>query len=298
MVRRMSMRIRPRPRNARRAPGLDGARTAVHAPPMVRPPRHVFDAIMRTLPRAAAAALAVGSLVLAGVIVERNARYFHQNPSELADLGSYYGGTVAPLLTLAVFGIYLLAFLEQRRQVDLQEHELVQARHGAERQAFESTFYRVLEILRGVADTIEIHTGQPGQPLRGTTAFRDAVARVTERFLEYRQGEKLDLDLAIDRAVLETCFTDDSDFGHYFRTLEYLLRHLDQAGAHDATALAQLIAAQMGRYEAELVFAVGGTSRGQEFRPYLERFRMFDDAHIRKELIVLRYFYSASAFTM
>jgi hypothetical protein len=261
--------------------------------------RNILDFFGRAVPRAAAIIIAVGSLGLALEIVRRNGGFFHQTPSELSDLGSFYGGTVAPLLTLAVFSMYMLAFLEQRRQVDLQENELVEARRGADRQAFESTFYRVLGILRSVADTMEIRSGDPqAPPLRGPSAFRDAVARVTARFLESRQETHLDLDLAIDRAVLETCFTDDSDFGHYFRTLLYLLRHLDGPAASDAESLAQLISAQMGRYEAELVFAVGGTSRGQDMRPYLERFRMFDDAHIRKELLVLRHFYSAEAFTV
>ena len=258
--------------------------------------RSFLDAVVRAIPRVAATVTVVLSLAIAGEIVFRNAGLFHATPSELSDLGSFYGGTVAPLLTLAVFAMYLLAFLEQRRQVNLQEHELIESRHGADKQAFESTFYRVLEILRGVADSIEIQSG--GATLRGVSAFRDAVTRVTERFLEMRQSTHLDLDLAIDRAVLECCFTDDSDFGHYFRTLHYLLRHLDQADGAEAASLAQLIAAQMGRYEAELVFAVGGTSRGQDMRPYLERFRMFDDAHIRKELLVLRHFYSVEAFTI
>ena len=265
---------------------------------MASSPRSVFDSLMRAIPRAAAAATAIASLVLAFIIVERNSGFFHQNPTELSDLGSFYGGTVAPLLTLAVFAMYLLAFLEQRRQVDLQERELVEARHRADRQAFEGTFYRVLEILRRVSDSIEIQPAGMPSRLQGPGAFRDAVARVTEKFLTSRQTSGLDLDLAIDRAVLESCFTDDSDFGHYFRTLHYLLRHLDEAGAADAASLAQLISAQMGRYEAELVFAVGATSRGQDMRPYLERFRMFDDAHIRKELIVLRHFYTAQAFTV
>lgn len=266
---------------------------------MASRPRNLLDSIIRAIPRALAVVILVTSLALAFVIVERNAAMFHQTPTELSDLGSFYGGTVAPLLTLAVFAMYLLAFLEQRRQVDLQERELVEARHGAERQAFESTFYRVLEILRRVAGSLETRPASlKGETARGAGAFREAVAEVTERFLASRAEGKLDLDLAIDRAVLESCFTDDADFGHYLRTLLYLLRHLEDAGASDAASLAQLISAQMGRYEAELVFAVGGTSRGQELRPFLERFRIFEDAHIRKELMVLRHFYSADAFTV
>ena len=261
--------------------------------------RGVFDSLMSAVPRAAAIAIAVGALALAFLIVQRKGGLFHQTPAELADLGSFYGGTVAPLLSLAVFAMLLLAFLEQRRQVDLQEHELGESRRTAERQAFESTFYRVLEILRRVAGSIEIHPGgAQGESARGAGAFREAAAMVTERFLASRQGTQLDLDLAIDRAVLESCFTEYSDFGHYFRTLQYLFRHLDGAPASDAASLALLISAQMGRFESELVFAVGATSRGQDLRPYLERFQMFDDAHIRKELIVLRHFYTAHAFTI
>ena len=261
--------------------------------------RAVLQSVIGAISRAVAATVAITALVLAVLIVRRTGALFHQTPSELSDLGSFYGGTVAPLLSLAVFAMLLLAFLEQRRQVDLQERELIESRRSAERQALEITFYRVLEILRRVAESIEIHpTGVPEASARGPSAFRDAVAQATTRFLAYRQEEKLDLDLAIDRAVLDTCFTEDSDFGHYFRTLEYLLHHLDAANESDAVSLARLIGAQMGRYEAELVFAVGATSRGQELRPYLERFQMFDDAHIRKELHVLRHFYATRAFSV
>lgn len=261
--------------------------------------RSRVDTLIRAIPRLLAIALGVSALVIAFLIVERNAGFFHQNPSELSDLGSFYGGTVAPLLNLAVFAMLLLAFLEQRRQVDLQEHELGEARRNAETSAFESTFYRVLEILRRVAETVETNPGGADTPvLRGAAAFREAVDRITRKLLEDRAGGQLDLDLAIDRAVLESCFTDDSDFGHYFRTLNYLLRHLEESAGADAKPLAQLVAAQMGRYEAELVFAVGATSRGQELRPHLERYRMFEEAHIRKELGVLRHFYTADAFTV
>ena len=260
--------------------------------------RFTLDTIIRAIPRLLAIAIGAGALALAFLIVERNAGIFHQNPSELSDLGSFYSGTVAPLLNLAVFAMLLLAFLEQRRQVDLQEHELGESRKNAERSAFESTFYRVLEILRRVAETVEIHpAGAEGPVLRGVPAFREAVARITATLLADRAGGQLDLDLAIDRAVLDSCFTDESDFGHYFRTLSYLLKHLELSGGSDASSLAQLIAAQMGRYEAELVFAVGATSRGQDLRPHLERYRMFEEAHIRKELMVLRHFYTADAFT-
>jgi len=261
--------------------------------------RAVLGSLLSAIPRLLAMAIAAGSLVLAVLIVRRTEALFHQTPPELSDLGSYYGGTVAPLLSLAVFAMLLLAFLEQRRQVDLQERELGESRRRTERQAFESTFYQVLEILRRVAESIEIHPrGTQEVSARGAAAFRDAADQVTARFLASREAGHLDLDLAIDRAVLESCFTEDSDFGHYFRTLVYLFRHLDGASERDATSYALLIAAQMGRYEAELVFAVGSTSRGQELRPYLERFQMFDDAHIRRELLVLRHFYAAQAFTI
>jgi hypothetical protein len=257
------------------------------------------DTLFRAIPRLLAIALGAGSLALAYIIAARNARFFHDNPAELSDLGSFFSGTVAPLLNLAVFAMLLLAFLEQRRQVDLQEHELGESRKHAENSAFESTFYRVLEILRRVAESVEMHPAGPDSPpVRGVAAFREAVALITTKLLADRAGGQLDLDLAIDRAVLESCFTDESDFGHYFRTLSYLLKHLEQSGGSDAASLAQLIAAQMGRYEAELVFAVGATSRGQELRPHLERYRMFEEAHIRKELIVLRHFYTADAFTL
>jgi len=265
-------------------------------PPKVR---SRVDTLIRAIPRLLAIALGVGSLALAFLIVQRNAAYFHQNPAELSDLGSFYSGTVAPLLNLAVFAMLLLAFLEQRRQVDLQEHELGESRRNAEQSAFESTFYRVLEILRRAAESVEVHPGGPDGPaVHGVDAFREAVAQITAKLLAERAGGQLDLDLAIDRAVLESCFTDESDFGHYFRTLNYLLKHLQQSRGSDSASLAQLIAAQMGRYEAELVFAVGATSRGQELRPHLERYRMFEEAHIRKELAVLRHFYTADAFTV
>src|SRR5262249_9580159 len=144
--------------------------------------RSALDTLILAIPRLLAVAIGIGALVLAFLIVERNAPFFHQNPTELSDLGSFYSGTVAPLLNPAVFAMLLLAFLEQRRQVDLQEHELGEARKNAERSAFESTFYRVLEILRRVAETVEIHpSGLESPSVRGVAAFREAVALITAK---------------------------------------------------------------------------------------------------------------------
>ncbi|WP_118839348.1 hypothetical protein [Salinibacter ruber] len=77
---------------------------------------------------------------------------------DLADLGTFVGGTSGPLWSLAAFAALYLGFLAQRRDIELQREDMKLQEQTFERQHFEDNFFRLLEIYEEEIEKLRVNT--------------------------------------------------------------------------------------------------------------------------------------------
>lgn len=292
--------------------GVAAAKTLFVRPkrslPMNDAPTQVPESELPNLPRfgsVLAAVLVFELLVGVGLIIVAGRE-------ASAQIGNAFG-IVGSLATGLAFAVLLYAILHQQHQLSLQraqlratQAELVSHREALYAQnrtlaneAFESSFFRLLEFNRHAANTMTGRFAGPNSDwYRGLDAFRQASNELLYRarmdFEPPLTPQQAQQHLA--QAYEAVCLKADSDFGHFFRNLYHLLRFIAERAQANADYYARLVRAQLSTAELVLLFFNCQHPRGTGLMPYLPRYQLLAGMQFPDELGKYRTLVDPSAF--
>ena len=211
-------------------------------------------------------------------------------PGQGVDLGDAYEGLGALFSGLAFIGvIYALAYQRaelklQREELALTREEMVRQRQEMEaqnatlaHQRFENSFFQLLKFQRDSMQAMRVTIGPDSTfGLVGSAAFRHVVENLSKRFVIVfvppLEGEQL--TETVNSSFEQACFSDKSDFGHYFRTLYHLIEFVDKSPIEDKAYYVGLVRAQLSTDEIALLFYNGLNEQGGSFKPLIEKYAL------------------------
>jgi hypothetical protein len=246
--------------------------------------------------------LVLGAMILAlwGV------RQFSTSAGDLGQLGSFFGGTVGVLLTLSSVLFLYSGLRGQQQQLQMHEvelrsqQEMLLTQTGVLRQqVFEGSFFAFLEFHRDSALTLQAKPyGKDAGESVGLASFL-AAGNELSRKLGTRLGDPPPSREEIEAAFNEVCLAPHSNFGHYFRTLYYLIDYASGSPTGIArSAYMRLIRAQLSNEELLLLFFNGLSPQGRKtFKKRIEQFGLLKGLQLPAELEQLRAEYEEKAFT-
>lgn len=227
------------------------------------------------------------------------------------DYGTFLGGTAAPLVALAAFALLVAGFLAQLNQLAAYEHELRANAAAGARATFERTFFELLRFHRDSAvGLLARPRGSSADLETGLPAF-DAAANVLDHELAPRTSPGLDAAPATasapqrprdyDTVYHDVCLAPHSNFGHYFRTLFYLVDTIDrdpETVPERKVYYARVVRAQLSAAELRVLFYNGLAREGRKsFKRLIERYGLLKGLVLPNEIAGFRAQYSDSAFS-
>jgi hypothetical protein len=209
-------------------------------------------------------------------------------PDSWGQLGDFLGGvagTIIALLTLWAIG---QAIKLQQTEFRTMHAALEDQSNAAKTEAFESTFFRVLDRLTGTA------TGPhaPGYAKQWIETIRNDASFFAE-------GESI---VEKTRAAYTSLYdAHSSELGPYFRTLYFLMEFIDKAPTLDDEQkyrYAKLVRAQLGRDQLVLIFlnVVLHEEGIKGLRPYVEKYSILKHATTADDIPALKEFRKIEAF--
>jgi hypothetical protein len=197
-------------------------------------------------------------------------------PGWKVDHAGAYEGLGALFSGLAFIGV-LYALKYQRDQLEDQRKAIAQQQTEMEAQRFETSFFQLLKFQRDSMQAMRVTIGPDSTfGLVGSAAFRHVVENLSKRFVIVfvppLEGEQL--TETVNSSFEQACFSDKSDFGHYFRTLYHLIEFVDKSPIEDKAYYAHLVRAQLSTDEIALLFYNGLSEQGGGFKPLIEKYAL------------------------
>jgi len=236
---------------------------------------------------------------------------------DLSNFGQYLGGTSGILISLIVALAALLAYFEQRKQIQLFEH----ANH---KQSVENTFFQLLkyheEIVKNM-DVSEISPNRPSHFYQGRNAFKmlysiyndfyykETLANfigndLTEPVTEAKKQKITDL---INKAYIEFDKDYQPHLGYYFRNMYYIITLIDSDKILTDTEknfYIKMLRAHLSTYEILLLFYSSLSERGNvKAKPLIERYHILKHVEVFKDKLLDRencdhmYLYNPAAYS-
>lgn len=235
---------------------------------------------------------------------------------DLSNFGQYLGGTAGILISLIVAIAALLAYSEQRRQIQLFEH----ANH---KQSVENTFFQLLkyheEIVKNM-DVSEISPNRPPHFYQGRNAFKMLYSMyqdvyyketlttfigndLTEPITDAKKQKITDI---INKAYIEFDKDYQPHLGYYFRNLYYIITFIDRdkiLSDLEKNFYIKMLRAHLSTYELLLLFYSSLSDRGNiNAKPLIERYHLLKHVEVFKDKLLDRencdhmYLYNPAAY--
>ena len=245
--------------------------------------------------------LSLALLVLAILAILGLNWWFAELQPDRGTFGDMFGAANALFSGLAFAGV-AYAILLQRTEVAISREELLSSRaiqkeqerltqiqqDTLNRQMFEGTFFKLLELFVHLVEDLDIRTPE-NRVIKGADVFEEILREITAR-----EGEEPPLTLYAELAARYK-----PDLGHYFRTLVNMLKFVDNAAiaeSADVRLYTNLIRAQITDPEATMLALHGLTLRGASLKPLLEDYALLKNADMDGPLEPLMAQYRAGAF--
>jgi hypothetical protein len=217
-----------------------------------------------------------------------------ENVTELASFGSYLQGAVASPFTLASVLLLFAAFIYQENALYLQRTQF-------EKQNFEATFFRFLDLQNEIASNMKISlrvTRVRGEEtLQGRQCFTSWFNELRSRMVALRrphikaaaQGIELThADLNVRQlvnmadAIYRNFYRENAVLGHYFRNFSHLIKLIATSGVQNKEWYADLASAQLSEDELALLFYHGLSSYGRDIHPLINGLELLNNLDITK----------------
>lgn len=219
---------------------------------------------------------------------------------DLSNFGQYLGGTSGILISLIVAIAALLAYSEQRRQIQLFEH----ANH---KQSVENTFFQLLKYHEEIVKNIDISDefeGHPEYSSKGRNAFktlyklfediftRNCISK--ELWLMKAEPQTIAKNNTIINIINKSYIEFDNRFqpylGYYFRNLYYIITLIDRDKIlknSEKDFYIKMLRAHLSAYELLLLFYSSLSERGNKnAKPLIERYHLLKHIDIFKDKLL------------
>lgn len=218
--------------------------------------------------------LGQAGMIAAVAVITFFAYHFARTPissttAEWGQFGDYVGGLLNPAFSFLALLALLATFRLQVRELSISARELKnssdalqQQNETLKRQAFEATFFQLLQLLNSIADSLQVRP-----EIKGRTSFAYLAKQLEEKtltsLLSLDDGFLMQQEfLKATRQRSAFCKLSEGTFarwlpvlGHYYRTLEHILQFIDQTATTPSHPLyADLVGAQLSEAEARMLF--------------------------------------------
>jgi len=236
---------------------------------------------------------------------------------DLSNFGQYLGGTSGILISLIVAIAALLAYSEQRKQIQLFEH----ANH---KQSVENTFFQLLkyheEIVKNM-DVSEISPNKPPHHFQGRNAFKALYSMFNDYYFKETMVVSIRNDLTepvtdakkqkiknvINKAYIEFDKDYQPHLGFYFRNMYYIITLIDRdkiLNDPEKNFYIKMLRAHLSTFEILLLFYVSLSERGNlKAKPLLEKYHLLKHVETFKDKLLDRencdhmYLYNPAAYS-
>ena len=165
----------------------------------------------------------------------------------------------------ALFAALALAFLIIT--LHLQVNSIREARENSEEEHFQGIFFRLVKLEQNVLNGIEGYSFR--QKFSGRRLFSDFYDKLRNQFESlYKAYPNEDQLLLINKAYSAFYEDEQSNVGHYFRTLYNIVKFVDTSKARDKHTYINLLRAQLSSNELLLLFYNCLSDKGNKrFKP-------------------------------
>lgn len=192
--------------------------------------------------------------------------------------GDAFGPVASLMATLAACGVFLT--LSQQRQENAEQQRLIdENRRRIQVQDFESTFFRLLDVLINKTDRIDLivnneNNGLGAVTVHGSDAFNQYKSAIENKIIEF------DADEQVGNYYLDEFKIREGDLGHYFRLVYTILRYIDDtvnlSNFSERYSYARILRAQLSNPELLIILLNCLYGQGEEkFLPLAIRYDLF-----------------------
>ncbi len=235
---------------------------------------------------------------------------------DLSNFGQYLGGTSGILISIIVAIAALLAYFEQRRQIQLFEH-------SNHKQSIENTFFQLLKYHEEIVTNMDISDAFEGHVeynSKGRNSFKTMYRLFEDKFIENSLVDFIGNDLTvavtpekkekivntINKSYLEFDNTFQPYLGYYFRNLYYIITLIDRDQIltdAEKRFYITMLRAHLSAYEILLLFYSSLSDRGNKnAKPLILKYHLlkhidiFKDKLLDKENCDHMYLYEPAAY--
>lgn len=202
------------------------------------------------------------ALLLIGFVIGMSAlRWFGRTPEQLSWLGGFLSGTVGPLWSVASLLLVYVAYLAQRQQLSLQEHEIRESSKVQERNRIETQYFQLLRRFQDVLDSLEhsVTLGERDSKIhlsyRGKRLLHNVLHTFRERAGDLLRDGKCEETEALRKALDAATEPSTADFSAPIAILGALLRLAKRIKRDDPLLADDLIDITFGQLsDSELQF--------------------------------------------
>mgnify|MGYP000028694230 CR=1 FL=1 len=210
---------------------------------------------------------------------------------DLPDRGSFgdmFGAVNALFSGLAFAGV-IIAILLQKNELSLQRKELELTRDELKgqrsemvlqnktllKQSFENTFFQLLGLQQEIINSIDLVDGK-GRVTKGRDCIQVFYKRLNNKYKALESLSDSDETERIKQAYIGFYGENQSEIGHYFRSLYHIIKLIDQSEVDNKRLYTNLVRAQLSSYELTLLFYNCISDLGHDkFKPLIEKYAFF-----------------------
>ncbi len=228
--------------------------------------------------------------------------YKLESLQDLSNFGQYLGGTSGILISLIVAIAALLAYTEQRKQIQLFEH----ANH---KQSIENTFFRLLKYHEDIVKNMDISDefeSHPDYSSKGRNAFKTMYSIFKDDFNKNTISVFIGNDITepvtaekkqkIINLINKSYLQFDNDYqpylGYYFRNLYYIITLIDRDTVltdKEKRFYITMLRAHLSAYELLLLFYSSLSERGNKnAKPLILKYHLLKHVEIFKDKLLDR----------
>jgi hypothetical protein len=211
-------------------------------------------------------------------------------------------GAVNALFSGLAFASLVYTILLQKEELQLQRTELTLTREelAGQRaelkqqnsvlatQNFENTFFQLLRLLNDTVNSMDI----------GSKSGRDCFSKCWQQVRNAGSNINPTEIAEVEKVYLAVYRQNQSDLGHYFRTLYNIVKFVDESLIDNKISYLNFLRAQLSNQELLLLFYNGLSVHGRDkFKPLIERYHLLK--HVERSSLLNEthlILYESSAF--
>lgn len=222
-------------------------------------------------------------------ICQNNLSWFLESPPN--EMGDTFAGLAGALAFLWI----IITVLMQKHELQLQREELIKTNETAnaqnqyisdqntqlEKQAFEATFFHLLELLTTGVSQIDMQ--RQGKTDTIITSGKDVFPVFLRWFRDQynEQPFKLSGVPEFETAYEEFWHQHGSELGHYFRTIYNIVKFVANSNIEDKKFYTNILRAQLSDPETSLLFYNCLSSNGvKKFKPLVEEYALLKNVDL------------------